>query len=787
MKKILLTLAIFNLAAFSKEVLLKGSVKDPFGKAVDQATILVKDNKGKIIYKTKTNSKGDFKIRLNTNLPLIEIITKKKDYEKTVLLEPTRSSKALGITLKPKKEESLTFLVKRSSFIRKPSFKNGNFSYPVDRKALEHLPGGLFNQNQQILLQFPGIVQDTGGQVHIRGDHANVQYRINGIYLPIGITGFGQDFDFNIASNINYLTGVLPPKYGLHTAGIIDITTKTFSKPQGSIGFMGGSYNTFRSMINFGSTYKKLSYYFEGSYLTNSEGLNPPTKSPIHDNTHQQNGFFYSSYSLDSTKTLYLFGGFNHSFYEIPNNNDPIATCAFASLNGSCYTYGNLNYQNYPVYKVNDTQKQDFDYLVTGIRGSPSFDTNYTISFFGNYAKIHYIPDIAGDLIYTGSAANTKYTDSMIGTQMDFSHKIGKHTIGFGFYFQGENAEHDINTYAFKADQELNQLSTTPNLYIDSAQKLGYIYSFYIQDKFDITKKLSTIYGLRFDQLDEYVKTNQVSPRLSFIYKLTKNISYHISYGRYFTPPPMLLVSGKNIDQLYGTTADAATAAGLTPNEINTYVLPERSSYYDTGIEGSIYGINFFTDAYFKEIHDALDDGQFGTARILSPFNYKHGKEYGLDSGISGTYKNLSYYLNLSLSVAKAENAIDQQYNFTAEQLSYLQNHYIYMDHDQTVTLSSGIYYKLPKDLGLSADFIYGSGLATGNYPPNSTHLHPYNQVNVGIDKTFKTKSFGNLKASFYVVNLFDNVYKIRDQGIGVYGPQYGPERSYYFSLTKTF
>jgi len=40
----------------------------------------------------------------------------------------------------------------------------------------------------QVLLRTPGIAQDGLNQLHLRGEHANLQYRINDVLLPEGIT-----------------------------------------------------------------------------------------------------------------------------------------------------------------------------------------------------------------------------------------------------------------------------------------------------------------------------------------------------------------------------------------------------------------------------------------------------------------------------------------------------------------------------------------------------------------------------------------------------------------------
>src|SRR5271170_283054 len=41
----------------------------------------------------------------------------------------------------------------------------------------------------QVILRTPGAAEDSFGQLHIRGEHANLQYRINDVLLPEGLTG----------------------------------------------------------------------------------------------------------------------------------------------------------------------------------------------------------------------------------------------------------------------------------------------------------------------------------------------------------------------------------------------------------------------------------------------------------------------------------------------------------------------------------------------------------------------------------------------------------------------
>src|SRR5204862_5141755 len=64
--------------------------------------------------------------------------------------------------------------------------------YDFTRPTIETQPQGDNQALNQLLLQAPSVVQDSFGQIHVRGDHANLQYRLNGVQLLEGINVFGQ-------------------------------------------------------------------------------------------------------------------------------------------------------------------------------------------------------------------------------------------------------------------------------------------------------------------------------------------------------------------------------------------------------------------------------------------------------------------------------------------------------------------------------------------------------------------------------------------------------------------
>ncbi|HEX7559125.1 MAG TPA: Plug domain-containing protein, partial [Usitatibacter sp.] len=151
--------------------------------------------------------------------------------------------------------------------------ETGSTIYRFDRKDIEALPLGDSTPLNQVILQAPGVVQDSFGQIHMRGDHANVQYRIDGVVIPEAISGFGQAFDVRFADRINILTGALPAQYGYRTAGVVDIHSKGSGiEDGGRIGFFGGSHSDAETSAEIHGSGDAFSYYLTGSFLRNNLG-----------------------------------------------------------------------------------------------------------------------------------------------------------------------------------------------------------------------------------------------------------------------------------------------------------------------------------------------------------------------------------------------------------------------------------------------------------------------------------------------------------------------------------
>jgi outer membrane receptor protein involved in Fe transport len=642
----------------------------------------------------------------------------------------------------------------------------------LGREQIQALPQGTDAPLDKVLLQFPGVSQDSAaaGELHVRNEHANVQYRINGIMIPDGVGAFGQILDTGIVGGISLLTGALPAQYGLRTAGVLDIQTRANAfDNSGAISMYGGAHGTVTPSFEYGGTAGQTQYYISGRYFGSDQGIENPTSSrtAIHDHTDQAKGFAYVSTAIDDNSRLVFMGGTSTSTYQIPNNpGQP----AFSNLTAP-FDSANLN--------EHQTENNQFGILAYQ-RSFDGLDTQ--LSAFTRYSSLHFTPDVAGDLAFNGVASDVYRRSQTTGIASDNAYRWSDaHTLRFGFQVSGEQTRVGNTSTVFPVDANGDiPDGSSPLTLSDTSAKLGWLLSTYASDEWKITNQVTLTTGLRFDQMYSYTDANQFSPRVSVTYQPFQGTTFHAGYARNFTPPSQVLAAPTNIAITQGTTQQPAVSA-------NDPVQPERSNVFDVGVDQTILpGFTVGIDAYYKTARDLLDDGQFGAAYVLSAFNYDRAENIGVELKSSYTNGNFRIYGNLAWAKQTASNVVSNQYLFGPDELAYIATHSIFTDHAQLWTASAGASY-LWKDTRFSASMIYGSGLRSGF--ANTDSLPSYTQVNLGVSHDFFVVA-PNKPTTLRVdlINAFDTVYQIRDgSGIGVFAPQYGPRRGLYAGISQKF
>ena len=662
----------------------------------------------------------------------------------------------------------------------------GAGTYQLNQQAIEAMPQGANNTLDKVLLQTPGVSQDSAasGELHVRNEHGNVQFRINGIQLPDGVGAFGQILDTGIVGRLSLITGALPAQYGLRTAGVVDIQTKADAfNNSGSVSLYGGSHGTITPSFEYGGTVGQTQYFVSGRYLQNNLGIENPTpaREAIHDHTSQEKGFLYLSTVLDPTSRLTFMSGVSNAAYQIPNN--PGQPANFTAFGLSTFDTTQLNERQYELSQFNVVAYQ-----------KSMGDIDYQISYFNRYNQLHFRPDLIGDVLINGLSSDV-YRQSIInGIQEDTAYRLGyAHTLRFGFSVSSERSLVTSISNVLPVDPTTgNQTDPVtgapfgpPFTVFDSSSKTGWLIGTYVQDEWKITNQLTLNAGLRFDQMYQYVNANQVSPRASLTWMPFDGTTFHAGYARNFTPPPQVVAAPVNLALVTPPTAPANTQTPAVAT--NDPVLPERSHVFDVGVVQKIHGVpglEVGADVYYKIARDLLDDGQFGQAYVLSGFNYDRANNLGLELKTSYTNGNFRIYGNLAWARQLGTDIVSNQFLFAPDRLAFIADHFIYTDHSQVLTAAGGASY-LWNGTKFSASMIYGSGLRSGF--ANTDHVPSYTQVNMGVSHDFNIVAANKpTTLRFDVVNVFDKIYEIRDgSGIGVFAPQFGPRRGFFFGISQ--
>jgi outer membrane receptor protein involved in Fe transport len=686
--------------------------------------------------------------------------------------------------------------------------KTGTDTTRLSQKDIENLPKGNNLQVSDILYQLPGVTQDStsSGDFHIRNEHGNTQFRVNGILLPDGVAGYSQFLETGFIKSMTLITGAMPAQFGLHTSGIVDITTKSGDALSGgSLSVYGGSRQTLTPSFEYGGVSGNTDYFFTGRFLTTSLGLENPTPSlnALHDNTNLGRFFGYTSTQLDESTRLSSIVGVAVQKYQIPDNPGQPLFGLPSAFGISTADSANINQNQY--------EKNAFSVLAWQRSVG---DVDLQFAYYNRYSDVHFVPDPVGDLLFNGVASDVFRSSFLNGISGDGAWRVNDaHTLRGGFFIQGEQTQIKNFDTAANLDATGNPTSSLVSV-ADGSSLFGWQLGGYVQDEWRLTDKLTFNYGLRFDQMFQYVDANQFSPRASFTYKPWWATVFHVGYMRTFTPPPQVL--GRVFQsQLFDNTTNSAQIDPITNSPIRNSgsILPERAHVVDAGIVQQLLpqcptvggnpvkapglsncpSLEVGIDAYYKRAQDLLDDGQFGQAYVLTAFNYEKAENYGLEMKAKFTWGNFTAYTNWAVAQQHANTVVSNQSLFGPDELAFIASHWINTDHSQVVTGSAGVSY-LWDGTGnywldgtkASASMIYGSGLRSGF--ANTDHLPAYGQVNLGLSHEFKDAGW-NAKAltvRFDVVNLFDTIYEIRDgSGIGVFAPQFGPRRGFYFGLSQ--
>jgi hypothetical protein len=617
-----------------------------------------------------------------------------------------------------------------------------------------------------------GAARAPTGEVHIRGQHGEFTYYVDGIPVPLGVFGgLNEVVDPKAIERATFITGGFPAEYGGQMSAIIDLNnrvptgrfqldastyvgsylvfngTKPFSTgmetPLGASSAipgdtLGGRVGPFRALNSNGQSLSmsdhigNLGFLVSGSRQETDRRIDSPVPNLFHD--HGFDYFLYGKFDYVLSDIDYLTSNLNFgkTNTQVPYDpNEQIASDQQVTTN---------SFQTLSYFRI--------------LNSDVDRESNF---FVGGYAR-------EGELVYTpgeidppnfqfvGDTVNSyNLSEDRSFTTVGFRSTLDKRLSHELMVKGGLNFSATTGTETFTSRDSAN--NPGPSIVTDFK---GSDFGAFAQTSWHPLEWTSLDLGLRYDQhiAPDASMQHQVSPRVRWNFMIDESNSAYLYYGRLFMPT--------NIEGLRTIAANVSTTLEAT--------LPERDDFYEFTYTRSFpLGLRSKVAAFYKKGTPGLDDQTIGSSAIKTPVNIEVVKTTGLELGL--TYSSdetpVSGYLNAALTHAYGSGAITGGFLNVDDDGPATD-----LDHDQRLSVVAGLNYQ-PEDWFVNLVGIYGSGLTNGNpdgvaYKTGlfdfntATHTAPSWIFNVSGGYTFHLEGGASIEPSLFITNILDHNHLIK-------------------------
>jgi len=731
------------------------------------------------------------------------------DRDATVVADTTTEVEVL---LEPKKEtERVIKITAEKNRVNQTKTDQGTVR---DNTFQQKFPVAVGNPQSltEVARANPGVVQDSAGQLHPRGEHSATSIYIMGFRLPGAFQmRAGQVISPSAIQSMDLMTGAYAPEYGGETAAImnLDLRAGTLS-PFESIQTQGGTFGTVFGDIaaggQLGQAYgvptedgkqaRRFSYMLDVNARQTDNALEPPQPDDqtAHNHSFASSGFGNFDFHASDKDTFAL--TFDHSPAKTGVANRTGLPDSYAPY-GQGYGFGGALTQAQAEAEGIGSQQadgQDINQYDTNTFGVLSWRRNIdpTMNSFLAVGLVHAGLDVTNnnpfiDLNNLPADNSIEYNPTIRRNSHDvevqgFLTKIatGGHTfkLGFNLDSQNGNESYQLIPGSVLAENALANIDprlapingVSPTL---SVHRTGYYNAAYIQDTWRATNKFTANYGFRLDMFKQdatsvadigattpsqsSVSQNQLSPRLNMSYLVAPRTVARAAYNRLFITPP----------QAEGSI-------------LGTQIKPETLSQYDLSVERQLTAGQVVKAAYYyKDIRNQIDTGLLipGTQiGVQTSVQFDKGSVRGLELSydlVSRDKYGWNGFLAYTNSIAKP-GGLD---NTGAPAPTY-------NDHDQLNTISTGADYTFHSGYTAGIAYLFGSGVESSKLTDTSSRV-PHHEVDLNLASRPDLIA-GRLGLAFQVENLFDS-RQLYNFNSGFSGTRFQEGRRILFSLTGKF
>jgi len=717
-------------------------------------------------------------------------------------------------------------------------------SVVINQNTIKEKTGAGSSPNK-LIEGLPSVASDSAGQEHVRGEHAEIAYVVDGIQLPDTLSGRqGSIVVPSTIQSLSFLTGAYAPEFGGQTAAILDITTLPGAKKaHADLELDGGEYDTTNGNLTFEGPFgKRASYVFnvQGTRTRNALEPQQPDNQTAHNAGSDQSYFGKFRYQPSRRDTLTLTLSSNPSTLQINNR-----TGLGASFAAAGQGFGFLGLRNRDGSRPDVTQ-DNADALGAQSLLLPSQQADrqditqrevneFAILAYNRQLSSRDSGQLAVTFLHSGQdVRNQNPGVNVLNLPVDNSieynptavrnvHHVqitgsmnadrGAHRFKTGFLLDDQNGS---ESYDLVPDSML-ALDALANLASNLAPAGALVPKLNAQGAPIVDAKGKPIYVTDVNGNPVYAPTSGVVPNLHVhrtgfyraayaqdTWKATQrlNINYGVRADWYKqsqnlgqTPVDTIIISPR---ANFSYTLNPQTSLRASYNRlfntpplaqgtvVGAPILPEILDQYELSIEHQLAPNQRISLAYYyKDIRNQVDTG------LLIP-----GSQIGLYSALNfqkGGVHGIEFAYNLLPGRDKnnkLRSGIDSYFNYTYSTAAPngVDNTGarvpIFNDHDQRNTIGFGLAYDWRNGAAIGLELQHGSGLASSVVPPNPNRT-PRTQVNLHANLGSRTFQ-GRGGLSLEVQNLFDDRTVINFQS-GFSGTRFQQARRIILSLSGSF
>ena len=744
---VLILAALFATAEGSNSGAVRGTVTDPSGAVIPNATVHLINQVSGLDRTATTDATGQF---VFANIPF-------NPYRMTVLANGfTPMSKSFEIRSVVGANLSMVLQVAGSSQTVTVESSGDlvetdpTFHTDVDRELFTKVPleSESSSLSSLVTLTTPGVAADSNGLFHGLGDHASNSFSVDGQSITDQQSKvFSNQIPADSIQSIEVISGAPPAEYGGKTSLVIVATTRSgqgITKPTGSVSSSYGSFGSATGGFDLAYGGKKWGNFIEVDGLNTGRFLDPPEFTVFHDKGNEQNLFDRVDYNFTSVDSIHVDLNYSRSWFQTPNSYDNLnvqnvvsggtsASPTFGSVGNTDQRskIGTYNISptytriigNYSVFNLGAFVRRDnYNYYPSGNPLADLGPPNLQTSSISQYRTLTNTA-VHSDLSYVKGINNIK-----IGAQYGQTFLRENDSLGVvDAYYNSPCLDSSGNPAAGYASQLLCPYGANPSylpvLAPYDLTRGGSFYSYfghtdvkelglYIEDQIKAGNWLFNL-GLREDVYNGLAVANQAEPRVGIAYNIKPTTTVlRISYARTLETPfnENLVLSSNGC-----TNAVLSPLLNCTPGASGTLAPGYRNEFH-AGLQQAFGKWVVFSGEYiWKYTHNAFDFGVLGNTPIFFPIDWHNSKipGYALRADVPQVH-GFSAYLVAS-SVAARFFPPQSAGAGAAPQTG---GQPFRIDHDEKFNQTTHLQYQIGKrGPWAGGNWRYDSGLVAGAVP----------------------------------------------------------------------